>query len=117
VSGLGRIQVDEAKLVRKWGRKTGVTEAAVQLVYSHVRLPGINGETSEYPVTTGQFFSYGAGFGGPVLDTANRLVGMVLGGTDGTPKRVGGSRTTRKRVLFIYYPIQLILARVEEVAG
>jgi Trypsin len=117
VSGVGEIRADEDKLVRKWGRKTAVTTGAVQLVYSHVKLPGVDGEACEYTVTGGRCFSDTGDSGGPVLDEDNRLVGMILGGTEGEPKVLEGHERLGRVFCSYVTPINLILQRVEAVTG
>ena len=45
---MGDIELDAEKLVRKGGRTAAVTTETIQLVYSHAKLPGVEGETLEY---------------------------------------------------------------------
>jgi hypothetical protein len=117
VSGLGDPRGDDEELVRKWGRKTGFSTAPIQLVYSHVKLPGLEGDTSEYTVTTGTPFSDRGDSGGPVLDQNNKLIGMISGGSDGSPTMLKGHE--RLGVVWCSYitPIDLILDRVERATG
>jgi hypothetical protein len=120
VSGLRAPRIDddeEEPLVRKWGRKTGISTAPIHLVYSHVKLPGIEGETSEYTITTGVRFSDRGDSGGPVLDMENKLLGMVLGGSDGTPAVLEGHERLGAVWCSYITPIQLILERVALVTG
>jgi hypothetical protein len=120
LAGVGQIKVsDESRddeVLRKWGRKTGVTTGPLSVCYSHVQLPWVDGETTEFTVTTPphKMFSDRGDSGGPVLDMQNRLVGMVLGGTDGTPKLlVGHERLGLVHCTYIT-PMELLLVRVEE---
>ena len=118
VSGIGDIQLDPERLIRKWGRTTAVTMDTIQLVYSHVKLPGVEGETLEYTVTTKNMqFSARGDSGGPVLDLDNRLIGMVLGGTEGTPKLLKGHERLGEVLCSYITPIRFILERVQEVTN
>jgi hypothetical protein len=94
LAGVGVLKVldenlDDSAEVRKWGSNTGVTDGPISALYSHVKLPGIPGETNEFTVTTASGpasrFSDRGDSGAPAVDMRNHLVGMVLGGTEGKP--------------------------------
>jgi Trypsin len=122
VVGVAKIEVrdenrNEHAVVRKWGRKTGITTRPVNVSYAHVQLSGIEGETNEYTVTTASTFSDRGDSGGPVVNMKNRLVGMVLGGKDGLPKvLIGQERLGAVHCTYITH-MQMLFQLVYDVAG
>jgi hypothetical protein len=124
LAGIGDIRVvdenrDDSVVVRKWGRNTGVTSGPMSVLYSHVKLPGIIGETHEFTVTAAgaSRFSDRGDSGAPVVDMENHLVGMVLGGTEGNAVNlVGHERLGLVHCTYIT-PMQFVLKRVEEATG
>lgn len=87
----------------------------VQLVYSRVKLPRIDGETWEYTITTSVHskFSRKGDSGGPVLNTSNESIGIILGCTKGEPKRLQGQEHLVLVTCSYGTPISLVLDKVE----
>jgi hypothetical protein len=94
--------------------KCGLFEAVIDSINEHVDQARY--ERQGFAVRTIAIWRRGDS-GGPVLDMENKLVGLVLGGTDGSPTVLEGHERLGAVWCSYIRPIQLILDRIELVTG
>lgn len=117
--GLNSLQFGQR--VMKTGKTTGSTEGITEFRYAHARLEGSQAVTSsEFCVISEDRetkFADRGDSGGVVVDTSGYVVGMVLGGTCGWPKKLVGHEALGE--LFVTYitPFQLVLKRIDVLTG
>jgi hypothetical protein len=91
VVGAGLLQIGIN--IIKSGRKTGVTEGLVDLVYAHAKLQDSPEVTEEFTIVSEsplRIFSASGDSGAAVVDEDGFIVGMILGGTEGAPMKLEG---------------------------
>ena len=117
VTGIG--SMDMGMVVLKSGRTTGTTKAEIDFIYAHAKIDEDQPVTSEYTVVSGSNhrFSDLGDSGGPVIDEANRVVGIILGGTQGEPLMLKGHEHLDHVFATYVSPIQMIMDRIESVTG
>ena len=107
--------------VMKTGKTTGSTEGITEFRYAHARFEGSQAVTSsEFCVISedrNTKFSDLGDSGGMVVDISGYVVGMVLGGTSGWPKKLIGHEALGE--LFVTYitPFELVLKRIDVLTG
>jgi len=108
--------------VVKCGATTGRTDGTVDFIYHDVHLPGNLEATSEYTVPTKademySVFSARGDLGSFVLDMEGKVVGIVIGGTNGIAKVLSGYE--KWGCIFASYitPMKLIKQKVESWIG
>jgi hypothetical protein len=113
----GTEDIVEGAQVLKSGRRTGVTLGRIDFVYGKASIGGIT--TSEFTVISNfdDVFSDRGDSGGPVINTEGKVVGMILGGTNGTPVVLEGHEQLGNVVATYVTPVNLLKERIEHQVG
>jgi hypothetical protein len=104
----------------KSGRKTGVTEAIVDFTYAHAKLQDSLDVTEEFTVISESplhIFSASGDSGAAVMGEDGFIVGMILGGTEGTPMKLEGHEALGPVWVTYITPIQAVVHQIEEAIG
>jgi Peptidase family S64 len=118
VSGVDHIR--DGTIVVKSGRASGTTEGRISFRYAYVNLEGTGITTSEYCVvseTPRNLFCEQGDSGAPVVDKNGSVVGTILGGTYGKPKKLIGYESLGDVYAGYITPMDMILDRIKAITG
>lgn len=116
IYAVGFDYIRDGTIVAKSGRASGTTEGKISFRYCYANLEGTGTTTSEYCViseTPRNLFCEKGDSGAPVVDKKGCIVGAVLGGTYGVPKKLIGYDNLGEVYASYITPIHLILERIK----
>jgi hypothetical protein len=105
--------------VIKNARSTGCTVGDISMTYAHTKTAEYSPPTREFVVLSGSQgkFSESGESGAPVIDEANRIVGMLLGSLRGEPLLLEGHEQVDSVHVSFVTPMEFVIRRIESVTG
>ena len=115
----GTATLEMGNRVIKNARSTGCTVGDISMTYAHTKTAEGIPPTREFSVLSGSQgrFSESGESGAPVIDEANRIVGMLLGSLRGEPLLLEGHEQVDSVHVSFVTPMEFVVRRIEGVTG